>query len=322
MYHTFIQTENLMKNLCSIILLFLLLTGCKQKSTVSSENNSMKSDSERVPAAITDFIPFKSNPVFSGTSTDIWDQKIRERGYILYEDGIYYMWYTGYKGDESVEKHLGLATSTDGLSWTRYKDNPIFDSGWVEDMSVIKHEGTYYMFAEGRGDTAHMLSSTDRIHWKELGKLDIRKSNGAPIEKGPFGTPAIWYENSLWYLFYERDDLGIWLATSADMKVWTNKQDEPVIKMGPEIYDQFAVAMDQIIKYNGRYYGYYHATEYKDWHEWTSCVAMSDDLLHWEKYDKNPIMRENKSSPILVSDGEKYILYTMHPEVSVHFPKK
>jgi hypothetical protein len=31
-------------------------------------------------------------------------------------------------------------------------------------------------------------------------------------------------------------------------------------------------------------------------------------------------MRENKSSPILVSDGEKYILYTMHPEVCVHFP--
>ena len=76
------------------------------------------------------------------------------------------------------EKHLGLATSTDGLVWTRYKDNPIFDSGWVEDMSVIKHDGIYYMFAEGRGDTAHLMTSADRITLGRKGPLDIRKSNG------------------------------------------------------------------------------------------------------------------------------------------------
>jgi predicted GH43/DUF377 family glycosyl hydrolase len=311
-----------MKLFFNIIVLALLLNCCKQKSSINSANNSIQTDTARFPAVLTDFVPSKSNPVFSGTGTDTWDQKIRERGFILNEDGTYYLWYTGYKGDESVEKHLGLATSTDGLSWTRYKDNPIFDSGWVEDMSVIKHEGTYYMFAEGRGDTAHMMTSTDRIHWEEKGPLDIRKSNGEPLGKGAYGTPSIWYEDGIWYLFYEREDLGIWLAVSTDLTVWTNKQDEPVIKMGPEIYDQFAVAMDQIIKYNGRYYGYYHATEFKDWHEWTSCIAMSEDLIHWEKYSGNPIMRENKSSPILVSDGEKYILFTMHPEVCVHFPKK
>lgn len=300
----------------------LIFTCCKQKTSVNSANNSLQTDTARFPAALIDFVAFKNNPVFSGTGTDSWDQKIRERGYILHEEGIYYMWYTGYKDSELVEKHLGLATSSDGLVWTRYKDNPLYDSGWVEDMSVIKNDGTYYMFAEGRGDTAHLMISTDRIHWEEKGRLDIRKSNGEPLSKGAFGTPAIWYEDGIWYLFYERDDLGIWLATSSDMKVWTNKQDEPVIKMGPEIYDQFAVAMDQIIKYNGRYYGYYHASEYKDWHEWTSCVAMSGDLIHWEKYNKNPIMRENKSSPVLVYDGEKYLLYTMHPDVCVHFPIK
>jgi predicted GH43/DUF377 family glycosyl hydrolase len=316
------NTDTQLKVYLKIIIAVFLITGCKQKPASTTENNDMKSDTTRFPSVLTEFVPYKGNPVFSGTGTDTWDQKIRERGYILLENGIYYMWYTGYKGDEAAEKHPGLATSSDGVKWTRYKDNPIFDAGWVEDMSVIKHDGIYYMFAEGRGDTAHMLTSTDRIHWEEHGKLDIRKTNGEPISKGSFGTPAIWFEGGVWYLFYERDDLGIWLAVSTDMKVWTNKQDDPVIKMGPEVYDQFAVAMDQIIKYNGRYYGYYHATEYKDWHEWTSCVAVSNDLVHWEKYKKNPIMRENKSSPILVPDGEKYRLYTMHPEVCVHFPEK
>ena len=302
-----------MKTILTFLLLALFINGCK---------HSASSYNVKFPPEITRFTAVKSNPVFSGTGTDTWDQKIRERGYILREDGTYYLWYTGYNGGEEVEKHLGLATSGDGLVWTRYKDNPVHSTSWVEDMSVIKHEGTYYMFAEGRGDTAHMLTSTDRINWEEKGPLDIRKTDGSPLTKGPFGTPAIWFENGVWYLFYERDDLGIWLAQSKDLRIWTNKQDEPVIKMGPEKYDQFAVAMDQIIKYKGRYYGYYHATEFKDWHEWTSCIAMSEDLIHWEKFRGNPILRENKSSPVLVFDGEKYVLYTMHPSVCVHIPEK
>ena len=259
--------------------------------------------------------------MFTGTGGDTWDQKIRERGYILREDGVYHMWYTGYREEPETDMHLGYATSPDGLHWTRYEGNPIFDSGWVEDMMVLKHEGTYYMFAEGKDDIAHMLTSTDRVHWTEQGPLDIRYVNGSPISKGPYGTPTVWLENGIWHLFYERGDLGIWLATSTDRKIWTNKQDDPVLQMGPETYDKYGVAFNQIVKHNGKYYAYYHATEYKDWHEWTSCVAISDDLIHWKKYPGNPIQRENKSSPILVYDGEQYRLYTMHDQVVVHLPE-
>lgn len=300
-----------MKDITMFLLFIFIITGCR---------NSTSSHNLKFPPEITNFKAVKGNPVFAGTGTDTWDQKIRERGYILREYGIYYLWYTGYNGGEEVEKHLGLATSPDGLVWTRYKDNPVHGTSWVEDMSVIKRDGIYYMFAEGRGDTAHMLTSSDRINWEEKGPIDIRTMDGKPLAKGPYGTPAIWFENGVWYLFYERDDLGIWLAQSTDLKVWTNKQDEPVIKMGPDKYDQFAVAMDQIIKYKGKYYGYYHATEFKDWHEWTSCVAVSEDLIHWEKFSGNPILRENKSSPVMVFDGEKYMLYSMHPSVCVHLP--
>ena len=127
-------------------------------------------------------------------------------------------------------------------------------------------------------------------------------------------------ENGIWYLFYERDDSGIWLATSKDLKTWTNVQDEPVLKCGPEPYDKFAVAMNQVIKYKGLYYGYYHASAFKDWHEWSTNVAVSKDLIHWKKYANNPIVDSNKSSGILVNDGTRYRLYTMHPEVNVYFP--
>ena len=147
-----------------------------------------------------------------------------------------------------------------------------------------------------------------------------RRANASCDENSPTDTPTIWKENNKWYLFYERDDLGIWLATSTDCKKWTNLQDEPVLKMGPDNYDQFAVAMNQVIKYKGLYYGYYHASAFKDWHEWSTNVAVSADLVQWKKYSKNPIVGNNRSSGIMVNDGNRYRLYTMHPEVNVYFP--
>jgi predicted GH43/DUF377 family glycosyl hydrolase len=305
-----------MKITSPLIGCFLFFAACKPAPQVNDGRAGFQ-----FPSELVDFVAYENNPVFKGTGTGTWDQMIRERGFILKEDGEYYLWYTGYKGGEEAEKHLGLATSTDGLSWTRYKDNPIVGSAWVEDMMVVKSDNVYYMFAEGRGDTAHMLTSTDRIHWKEQGNLDIRNTHGKPISPGSYGTPSVFIENGIWYLFYEREDLGVWLAVSNDRKMWTNKQDEPVLKMGPEKYDQYAVAFDQVIKYDKKYYAYYHASEFKDWHEWTSCIAVSDDLIHWLKYDGNPVLRENKSSPVLVKTGSKYALYSMHPEICVHFPK-
>lgn len=273
------------------------------------------------PDELVHFTPYKNNPVFAGTGNATWDKQIRERGWIIRENSNWYLWYTGYTRIDSI-KYLGYATSQDGITWTRYKDNPVYNSNWVEDMCVVLSGNTYYMFAEGRGDTAHLLTSTDRIHWTEQGNLDIRLTNGEPIPRGPYGTPAVWKENNDWYLFYERDDLGIWLAKSKDLKVWTNIQDEPVLRMGPESYDQYAVAMDQVIKYKGLYYGYYHASAFKDWHEWSSCVAVSKDLIHWKKYPGNPIVGNDKSSPVIVNDGKQWRLYTMHPEVNMYVAAK
>jgi len=312
-----------MRKISIVILLFMLLDGTKL-AIAQSESSAKEIENSHFPAGLVNFTSYEKNPLLSGSGTNTWDQVMRERGWILKEDGMYYMWYTGnsFKDGKPAESHLGYATSADGLKWTKYKNNPVYDAGWVEDMCVVKSKGTYYMFAEGKDDIAHMLTSVDRINWKENGPLDIRYSNGEPLSKGPYGTPAVWLENDIWYLFYERGDLGVWLATSTDLKVWTNLQDEAVINIGPELYDKYGLAVDQVIKYKGSYYAYYHATADKDWNEWSSCVAESDDLIHWEKYSGNPIMRKNKSSPILIYNGEVYLLYTMNDEVCVHFPKK
>jgi sucrose-6-phosphate hydrolase SacC (GH32 family) len=300
----------------------LCISACKQK-----KNQSVKSeDVTEFAKEMVEFVPYAHNPLFSGTGAETWDKFIRERGFILFEDGIYKMWYTGYNGDDNSTKYLGYATSDDGIKWTRYPKNPIFDKKWTEDMFVMKYEGIYYMYAEGKNDVAHTLTSANGIDWKEQGDLIILTEKGDTIP-GPYGTPSVLIENGRWYLFYERNDEAIWLATSSDRRTWKNVRDEPVLKKGPGEYDSGALAANQVIKYKGKYYMYYHGSSNAGWATpgaasiWTSNVAASSDLLHWVKYPANPIVAGDHSSPILVPEGSKFRLYTMHNEVWLFNPK-
>ena len=312
--------------------LCMILFSCEPRP----KQKAQSADNADFPAAMVDFVPYQHNPIFSGTDSDTWDQHIRERGYILLEDGIYKMWYSGYKGGDNDPKSLGYATSTDGINWTRYPQNPIFSKKWTEDMFVMKVNGTYYMYAEGANyenqeatnDIAHLLTSPDGINWEEKGNLIMIDTKGDTIP-GPYGTPSVIIENGKWHLFYERNDEAIWVATSSgDPRTWTNVSDDPVLKPGPESYDSGAVANNQVLKYKGKYYMYYHGSSNPDWDKpdavatWSSNVAMSTDLIHWVKYPKNPIVEGDHSSPILVPEGDKYRLYAMHDKVWLYLPKK
>jgi len=305
-----------------LVMICLLIFSCRQK-----QNRAAKAGNKpEFVKEMVEFVPYDYNPLFSGTEADTWDKYIRERGFILFEEGIYKMWYTGYSGGGDDPKSLGYATSEDGINWTRYPQNPIFSEKWTEDMFVMKYGESYFMYAEGKNDIAHLLTSSDGIKWEEQGDLVIITVKGDTIP-GPYGTPSVLVEDGKWYLFYERNDEGIWLAASKDHITWKNVQDNPVLEKGLEMYDAGAVAANQIIKYKGNYYMYYHGSTDADWDVpgassiWTSNVAISSDLVHWVKYPKNPIVDGDHSSPVMVNDGSEYRIYTMHDKMCLYFSK-
>jgi hypothetical protein len=106
------------------------------------------------------------------------------------------------------------------------------------------------------------------------------------------------------------------------MKIWTNVSDDPLIVPGPNSYDKLMIAMNQIIRHEGRYYAVMHGTgtptKPRDWCTW---FAVSDDLKSWKKCSAGPVLpiADNKSSGILVHDGSRFRLYTMHGRVDLHF---
>ena len=101
-----------------------------------------------------------------------WDSSDMGNNYVWIENGAWYMIYEAKAAGTSW--HLGLATSPDGLTWTKYSGNPITD--WFCSQGgpqVVKVYSIYYMFYHYNHRTATsteigLLQSPDLIHWTEV----------------------------------------------------------------------------------------------------------------------------------------------------------
>jgi DNA-binding beta-propeller fold protein YncE len=264
--------------------------------------------------ALINFTPSAGNPVLNPGTAGSWDENIRERGWFMYENGTYHLWYGGWQGpyDHSVPQlvKLGYAYSSDGVNWTKYAGNPIQSQHWTEDVVVVKDGNTYYLYAEdehtGDGDGAFidLYTSTDKINWTRYGT--ILRPSGTGWEESDVGTPTVWKEGTTWYMLYEGLGFGIagqvGLATSSDGKNWTRYANNPVLSH--PFSASLDIAIDSIVKINGVYYAYGHYDS--GGQNWVGGLFTSTNLTAWTAYPGNPIVY---NSSVIVATGANYYLY-------------
>ena len=89
-----------------------------------------------------------------------WDSYKVGRPSVLYEDGVYKMWYDGQAQGQG--RHVGLATSTDGIHFTRHPSNPLLHNAGAIDVDKIGD--VYVMLMEGH-DGTYWATSVDGICW-------------------------------------------------------------------------------------------------------------------------------------------------------------
>jgi N-acetylneuraminic acid mutarotase len=98
---------------------------------------------------------YEGNPVLTPGGNGGWDDTHVSQPFIMKDGDRYNMWYVGSLPDSAK---IGLATSNDGVSWTKYAGNPLLttgDEGSWESRSVvlgsIVFDGiTYKMWYEGQ----------------------------------------------------------------------------------------------------------------------------------------------------------------------------
>lgn len=259
-------------------------------------------------------------PLFTAGGAHAWDRRIRERGWILRERGVYRMWYTGYDGSEQGRRMLGHARSLDGKRWERDPGGPVYGASWVEDVCVVKHRDRFYLFAEDGEHGLVWMSSRDGLRWQPRGPVTITSADGA--ERSSRGaTPTVYVERGTWYLFYQGTE-GVLLAAGRRPGAFRNVKDEPILRPGKAAHEKTRVAVDHVIKHRGAYFMLYHATGEAKVSEkgWSTNIARSSDLSNWVKFSGNPIIGGNKSSGIFVPHGGGYRIYTMHDRVDAFAP--
>lgn len=148
-----------------------------------------------------------------------WDDKTTWTGSIIQHAGTWYMFYTGSsEADEGLVQRIGMATSPDLLTWTRYGAAPLIeaDPQWYELLDRdLWHDQAWrdpFIYHDEESDLFHAF-------------ITARANHGPADARGVIGH-----------------------ATSPDLLAWTVQ--EPVSPVG-----EFGhLEVPQIVPINGRYY--------------------------------------------------------------------
>ena len=166
---------------------------------------------------------------------------------VLRGDAGYRMWYGGQGRDGHDRVHL--ATSDDGLGWTRVPGNPVLDvddENHVNDPSVVHVDGTYTMVfsvaPRAEDDQIHMATSRDGVRWTRHGAV-VRFGEPGAWDSYKVGRPSVLHEGGRFRMWYDGTNslptdarsIGepaarhVGLATSVDGHVWQPDARNPLV---------------------------------------------------------------------------------------------
>lgn len=113
------------------------------------------------------FTLFEDNPVLQRGKEGEWDSASVLIGCIIYHDGLFYMLYGGSSevtpGSATGRSAIGLATSEDGLTWTKHEANPVLEldtEGGVWPGPCIVEDGVWVLYVTPRFTTMDIPGTT------------------------------------------------------------------------------------------------------------------------------------------------------------------
>ncbi|MGH7492877.1 MAG: T9SS type A sorting domain-containing protein [bacterium] len=197
-----------------------------------------------------DWSKYTGNPVLSPGLENAWDGLHTRCSSVIFDGQTYKMYYIG--SNAPSREQIGLATSTDGIHWQKYSQNPILQPSaygtWDETLvyhpEVCFDGQTYFMLYAGYDGTTvrgGLATSADGMHWVKHEAnpvLDIGAS-GKWDDYGVWPNSGIVFKDGVFYLLYSAASRlyitkgAIGLATSTDGVHWTKYAGNPVLQAGP-----------------------------------------------------------------------------------------
>ncbi len=236
-------------------------------------------------------------------------------------DGSYYMSYVGWDG---IGYRTGLASSIDLENWTdlgmiidrgpagsvtefniamtgMLRDNTLYGPGKLKKIDG-NYIGTYHAYPnagyEAGPAVIGICRSKDLRSWT-LDKPCLFAKDGAEWERGGLYKSWIMQVDDTFYLFYNAKNKPTgWIeqtgfATSKDLINWQRYPHNPILPVGGEgAFDEIFASDPAVYRHQDKWVMYYFGVK-KGWTARDS-VAISEDLIHWQK-----------TNEILIDVGEK-----------------
>ncbi|MHA1683033.1 MAG: hypothetical protein ACTSUE_18995 [Promethearchaeota archaeon] len=141
-----------------------------------------------------------------GPTSSGWESLKVGRPSVLYINDTFMMWYDGSEKDPAHPtepkpgsgRHVGYATSIDGISWTRWSGNPVFNDSGAIDVEFF--DGAFIAVEES-GTGIRWRTGSNQTNWEQSYKVLFSKMD-TPFD--PYGhvTPFIFIEGGSWVATY------------------------------------------------------------------------------------------------------------------------
>ncbi|HVY61906.1 MAG TPA: hypothetical protein VHF22_09645, partial [Planctomycetota bacterium] len=177
---------------------------------------------------------------------------------IVKSGSTYMLYYTCSKGNGSS---TSLATSTDGIHWTKHPANPVlkgvsgqFDAYQADAGSVIVDGGAFKLWytaraASGSATAVALATSPDGVVWTRAGAVLFQGASGE-WDESQINSPCVAKVGAtyrMWYTGIQGPRVAIGHATSADGVNWTKDGANPVFEASTSGWDDAQVALPAVV---------------------------------------------------------------------------
>lgn len=224
-------------------------------------------------ATSTDGMKWTQNPQPVLTAGSNWEGNYISAGSVIWTGSQFMMWYRGVGGQKgSAQAHgaVGLAMSTDGVTWTKYSGNPVITTSTVDidlitNPYVIQVGSSFKMWYACQNPALSGLSicyatSNDGMSWVKQSSAVLQPSGW---DHGGLYSPTVIYDGTIYGMWYTGGyNTGaatkIGYATSQDGISWTRDPNNPILSAGPSgAWDAGGVENQCAVAYNGGFLLYY-----------------------------------------------------------------
>lgn len=274
------------------------------------------------------WVKYNNNPVLDIGSPNAWDGGRIFYHFILFDGAKYRMWYTGYNPTLNAPPAIGYAISSDGLSWTKYANNPIlkpipggFEDEGVYEPVVIYDGIRFRMWYDGTSQSQSSFAtgyatSSDGINWTRYVANPVLKGGPAGSWDAQGGFPStVHFDGTgfkMWYTGSDGRTLRFGYATSTDGINWSKYANNPILDIGPPgAWDTNYIFLPDVM---------FDGSNYQMWYEGFAGIghANSSDGIHWIKDPANPVLEggapgtwesQGVGQPRVLVDGKKYRMW-------------